>query len=106
MQKVTTNGIELNLHQNGIIYTQCRINNSSKCSNCYGPSAFGIPLFVECVICNGGYYNLGKISERTPYILHMLYKALSTESKLNFCFVWKFASAWKSTSHCKLFEVM
>jgi len=55
MQKVTTNGIELNLHQNGIIYTQCRINNSSKCSNCYGPSAFGIPLFVECVICNGGY---------------------------------------------------
>jgi len=27
---------------------QCRINNSSKCSNCYGPRAFGGPA----VFCN------------------------------------------------------
>jgi len=31
---------------------QCRINNSSKCSNCYGPRAFGGPavLCVKCVL--------------------------------------------------------
>jgi len=28
----------VNKHQD-----QCRINNSSKCSNCYGPRAFGGP---------------------------------------------------------------
>jgi len=33
-------------------------------------------------------------------------KILVAESNLNFCFVWKFASAWKSISHCKLFEVI
>jgi len=25
------------------VYGQCRINNSNKCSNCYGLSAFGGP---------------------------------------------------------------
>ena len=29
-------------------YEQCRINNGSKCSNCYGPRAFG-GLAVLCV---------------------------------------------------------
>ena len=28
------------------------------------------------------------------------------ESNLNFYFPWKFASAWKSISHCKLFEAI
>jgi len=30
---------------------QCRINNSSKCSNCYGPRVFGGPA----VFCNKTY---------------------------------------------------
>jgi len=31
--------------------SQCRINNSSKCSNCYGPRVFGGPA----VFCNKSY---------------------------------------------------
>jgi len=36
----------------------------------------------------------------------MLYKTLFAENKLNFHFVWEFASAWKFVSQCKLFEVI
>jgi len=57
---------------------QCRINNSSKCSNCYGARAFGGPAVLRFtfffIICKGGYYNIGvrgKLSQRAP---HMLYK--------------------------------
>jgi len=66
---------------------QCRINNSSKFNNCYGPRASGGPA-VFCVkfvfYCmmditkiQGGYSNLGvrgKFSGSSPYILHMLYR--------------------------------
>jgi len=52
---------------------QCRINNSSKCCNCYGAHAFGGPVNI-CVkfvfiICKDVYQNLGargKFSERAP----------------------------------------
>ena len=33
-------------------------------------------------------------------------KILLAKSNLNFYFAWKFASPWKSISHCKLFEVI
>ena len=35
-------------------YEQRRINNNSKCSNCYGPRAFGDPavLCVKFVLCD------------------------------------------------------
>jgi len=33
-------------------------------------------------------------------------KILLAESNLNFYFVWKFASAWNSISHCKFFELI
>jgi len=72
---------------------QCRINNSSKCSNCYGPRAFGGPavLCIEffVIICNGGYKKLGargKLSERGPIFYTCYTKTLFAESKFNFSF--------------------
>ena len=102
--------------------SQCRINNSSKCRNCYEPRVFGglaVPVRnLVFIICKGKYYNLGargRLSERGPYILHMIYKTLFAESKVLyirkfslkiFHIVWEFASAWKCISHCELFEVI
>ena len=61
---------------------QCGINNSSICSNCYGPRAFGGPA-VLCVKF-GLYYMQGYLLEfrcprqtlrKGPYILHTLYRS-------------------------------
>jgi len=57
---------------------QCRINNSSKCRNCYGPPRFlDTAVFcVKFVFHYMHYWNLGargKLLESEPYILHMLY---------------------------------
>jgi len=92
---------------------QCRINNSSKCGNYYGPHSSWGPA-VLCVtllffICKGGYYNLGargKLSQRGPIYCRCYTESLFAESKFNFSFCWKFASAWKSISHGKSFEVI
>jgi len=43
--------------------------------------------------------------KRAPIFYACYTKILLAESNLDFYFVWKFASAWKSISHCKLFEV-
>ena len=45
-------------------------------------------------------------SKRAPIFYTCYTKILLAESNLNFYFVWKFASAWKYISHCKLFEVI
>jgi len=44
--------------------------------------------------------------KRAPIFYTCYTKVLLPESNSNFYFVWKFASAWKSISHCKLFEVI
>jgi len=44
--------------------------------------------------------------KRAPIFDTYCTKILLAESNSNFYFVWKFASAWKSISHCKLFEVI
>ena len=73
-------------------YEQRRINNSSKCSNCYGPHAFGGPavLCVKFVLYDiQGYIqskNLDiqeKLSERGPYVLHMTQKLYSLKASLH-----------------------
>ena len=53
-------------------------------------------------------YVCSRCIKKGPYILHMLHKNFTVfaESNLNFYFAWKFASPWKSISHCKLFEVI
>jgi len=95
---------------------QCRINNNSKCSNCYGPHAFGGPtvLCAKFVL----YYMQGWILEfscsrqalkkRTLYFAHSIPKLYSLKARYIFHFVSEFASAWKSISlsHCKSFEVI
>ena len=43
-------------------------------------------------------YVCSRYIKKSPYILHMLHKI--------FHFVWKFSSAWKFISHCKLFKVI
>ena len=60
---------------------QCRINNSSKCCNSYGPRDFGGTrvLRVKIVLYNmqGWILELGargKHSSYFPYILHLLYQ--------------------------------
>ena len=86
---------------------QCQINNSSKCSNCYWPHAFGglVVLRVKFVL-----YNMeGWVLElRCPRQTHLSFpvfytcrtKTLFAESKLNFS-LW-----WKYISYCKSFEVI
>ena len=44
--------------------------------------------------------------KRAPIFYTCYTKILLAESNLDFYFVRKFASAWKSISHCKLFEVI
>ena len=44
--------------------------------------------------------------KRAPIFYTCYTKILLAESNSNFYFVWKFASAWKPISHCKLFEVI
>ena len=45
-------------------------------------------------------------SKKGPIFYICFTNILLAESNLNFYFDWKFASAWKSISHCKLFEVI
>ena len=67
-------------HSQQTVSWQCPINNSSKCSSCHGPRAFGVPA-VLCVkffqyYMQGWILYLGvrsKLSEREP-ILHMLFR--------------------------------
>ena len=61
---------------------QCRINNSSKCSNCYGPRAFG----GSAVLCAEAVFYHARVDIRiylssrdkpprkVAYVLHMLYR--------------------------------
>jgi len=44
--------------------------------------------------------------KRAPIFDTCYTKISLAESNSNFYFVWKFASAWKSISHCKLFDVI
>jgi len=85
--KVMANPAWVNVYIPGYVMPdiQCMIrsisvNNSSKCSNCYWPYAFGVlaVLCVKFVLC----YMLGWILEircprqtrrKQPYVLHLLY---------------------------------
>jgi len=69
---------------------QSRINNSSKCSNCYGPRAFGDPA-VRCVkfflLYVGWILEFGfprQTLRKGPTFYTRYTKALFTESKFNF----------------------
>ena len=44
--------------------------------------------------------------KRAPIFYTYYTKISLAKSNLNFHFAWKFASPWKSISHCKLFEVI
>jgi len=78
---------------------QCRINNSSKSNNCYGPRAFGGPA-VLCVKYMQGLVLEFRCPKQTlrkgPCILHMLYKTFSQKASKIFHFVCECASALRS----------
>ena len=52
-------------------------------------------------------YNCSRYIKKGPlYFTHATQKCYLLKEIQLFHFVWKFASAWKSISHCKLFEVI
>jgi len=80
--------------------TQCRINKVTNVAIATGPALLGASrsfvLNVLFIICKGGYWNLGKVSEETLYFAHAIQKLYSLRASEIFHFVWEFASAWKS----------
>jgi len=72
--------------------TQCRINNSSKCSDCYGPRAFGGPA----VFCN------------KSYLLHCIRNCSVWEvNKSVFCYICRVSSKRRfSIERCLCPEIL
>jgi len=68
-------------------------------ANATGPAVLCVKYMQWLIL------EFSKLSERGLRILHMLHKNFMAESKI-FHFVWEFASALRSISHCKLFEVI
>jgi len=91
-----------------IQYSQFRINNSSKCSNCFGPCAFGVPAVFRVIFV---LYNMqGWILQFRCTRQGLIFLSLYFTHAIPKLFRWKqvkfFILSWKSVSHCKSFELI